>query len=169
MPLVVETARISFGGADRLNVTRGSGGAPGSPFAPSHALFSRYLEQMKLAHDVETDARLHEKTVSAARPDMTGAVLAKAKAEADAIRALAFDFYTPAFIAEMRLSYKKHWRAWRELLLRKHVVLTCYCSDPERCHRFLLRTRILPKLGAVDGGELPLEAQRRVTQRESTK
>lgn len=34
------------------------------------------------------------------------------------------------------------------------VVLVCYCSDPDRCHRAILRELILPKLGAVDAGEV---------------
>jgi uncharacterized protein YeaO (DUF488 family) len=168
MALFVETARLSYGGPDRLNVTRGSGNIAGAPFAPSHELLGRYLEQMRRAKEIEDDARGHEKTVSRARPDMAGAVTVRAKAEAEAIRVAAFEAYAPEFIQEMRLSYKKNWRAWRELLLRKHVVLTCYCVHPERCHRFLLRTLVLPKLGAVDGGELSPEAQRRVTQPKGT-
>lgn len=167
MPLLVETARLSYGGPDALNVTRGSGNARGAPFAPSHQLLSRFLTQMKDAAAIEEDARGHEKTVSQARPDMAGAVLARAKAEAEALRAAAFAAYATEFLVEMRASYKKNWREWRELLLRKHVVLTCYCVHPERCHRFLLRTQVLPKLGAIDGGELPLEAQRRVTRKET--
>jgi hypothetical protein len=161
MTLIVCSARLSCPDPDRLNVTRGSGNAAGAPFAPSHALLSRYLEKMRIASGIEDDARLHEKTVSAARPDMTGIILQNAKAEAEGLRAVAFAEYAPLYVAEMRESYKKNWSAWRVLLLRERVVVTCYCSDPDRCHRTILRARILTALGATDGGELPPEEQRR--------
>lgn len=162
--LVVETARISYGGPDKLNVTRGSGGPLGNAFAPSHDLLARYMESIRVARRIETDAEAHEKTVSQARPDMTGLILKKAKIEAEEARARAFEAYAPEFLAEMRESYVKNRRLWHTLLAKGHVVFVCYCVDPERCHRFLLRTKVFPKLGAVDGGELPLEAQRRVAQ-----
>lgn len=157
MPLLVYSARLSTPDPDRYNVTRGSGD---NTFAPSHVLLTRYLDKMQLAKGIEDDGRLHEKTVSLARPDMAGVVLQNAKAEAEKLRAEAFAEYAPLYIAEMRESYRKNRGAWRSLLLRKRVVLTCYCTDPDRCHRSLLRT-ILVALGATDGGELPPEEQRR--------
>lgn len=124
--LIVHSARISYGGPDRLDVTRkgawlawkaGKGETIGGAFAPSWPL------------------------------------LKAAKAGK-----LAFDEYDPRYLAEMRESYVRHRWAWDDLLARPRVVLVCYCTDPEHCHRFLLRTRILPALGAVDGGELLQEA-----------
>ena len=45
--------------------------------------------------------------------------------------------------------------AWTALLACERVVLCCYCTDPERCHRSLL-ARILGKLGAHVEGEIGL-------------
>jgi hypothetical protein len=61
--------------------------------------------------------------------------------------------YVPAYTAEMRASWRAHPEAWRALLARPRVVLTCYCQRRERCHRGLL-AEILAKRGAVDCGEL---------------
>lgn len=43
--------------------------------------------------------------------------------------------------------------AWRWLLAQSAVVLCCYCPHTD-CHRTLLRTKILPAMGAVDCGEI---------------
>jgi hypothetical protein len=64
-------------------------------------------------------------------------------------------FYRECYLREMRHSYATERSLWDALLARERVVLTCFCTDPIHCHRFILRTRILPKLGAVDCGELP--------------
>jgi hypothetical protein len=61
--------------------------------------------------------------------------------------------YVPAYVAEMRASWRAHPEAWRGLLARPRVVLTCYCARRERCHRGLL-AEMLAKCGAVDCGEL---------------
>jgi hypothetical protein len=121
MTLQVHTARISYGGPDRLDVTRKGAwlarkagrDAPGEPWAPSWDL----LKKAK-------GGELH------------------------------FDEYDPLFLAEMRVSYQRHRTAWDGLLARSRVVLVCYCVDAEQCHRWLLRTRIFPALGAVDAGEV---------------
>lgn len=62
--------------------------------------------------------------------------------------------YVVGFGGEMLASRENAPGAWRSLLARPRAVLVCYCSDPERCHRTLLARDILPKLGAVYGGEL---------------
>lgn len=62
--------------------------------------------------------------------------------------------YVAGFGGEMLASRENSPGAWRSLLARPRAVLVCYCSDPERCHRTLLARDILPKLGAVYGGEL---------------
>lgn len=59
-----------------------------------------------------------------------------------------------AYVAEMRASYKRQRDLWQALLERPYVILCCYCANPNRCHRMLLREHILPKLGATDGGEI---------------
>lgn len=62
--------------------------------------------------------------------------------------------YVAGFRGEMDASQENSPGAWRSLLARKRVVLVCYCGNPERCHRTLLARDILPRLGAVYGGEL---------------
>lgn len=64
--------------------------------------------------------------------------------------------YAAAYLREMAASYDAHRGQWEALLGRPRVVLTCYCTDPNRCHRRIL-ARVLVKLGAVDRGELPAE------------
>jgi uncharacterized protein YeaO (DUF488 family) len=61
--------------------------------------------------------------------------------------------YVLAYTAEMRLSYVQNTQSWSDLLSRPRVVLTCYCTDPARCHRTVL-AGILRKLGAACAGEL---------------
>jgi len=62
--------------------------------------------------------------------------------------------YAKAYLSEMQVSHREHPRAWEALLVRQRVVLSCYCSDPQRCHRRLLGL-ILERLGGVYKGELP--------------
>lgn len=62
--------------------------------------------------------------------------------------------YVAAYTAEMRASYRAARGVWERLLARPRVVLLCYCTDPERCHRTLLARDILPTLGATYAGEL---------------
>ncbi len=61
--------------------------------------------------------------------------------------------YVAAYTLEMRTSYRIARSRWDALLARDHVVLVCYCTDAERCHRRVL-AGILAKLGAVDEGEV---------------
>lgn len=68
--------------------------------------------------------------------------------------------YARNYFEEMRSSLKSHPEAWKALRARERVVLTCYCTDPPRCHRTLLG-KFLEKLGASFHGELD---DRRVTQ-----
>ena len=115
------TARISYGGPDRLDVTRKGG----SIFAPAfdllhagnHGLIDwptyveRYTEQMRWCWK-------------------------RAAGEAEDYRR-----------AEVR-------QRWLELLRRDRVVLCCYCTNPERCHRTIL-AGLLVKAGEHVG--LPAE------------
>lgn len=61
--------------------------------------------------------------------------------------------YVERYTIEMRISYRHQRPTWGTLLSWEHVVLLCFCPDPNRCHRRVL-AGILVKLGAVDGGEL---------------
>jgi uncharacterized protein YeaO (DUF488 family) len=61
--------------------------------------------------------------------------------------------YAKAYIKEMFASRARHPEEWARLLGRSRVVLTCYCTNPKRCHRTILG-RILERLGATFWGEL---------------
>lgn len=95
--------------------------------------------------------------------------------DAEAITERAWRVYKPQYIAEMRISIgmmpgHRQWtdetqaawdrgvrpspRDWRWLLGLTRVILCCYCTDAAHCHRTVLRTDILPTLGAVDEGEM---------------
>lgn len=65
--------------------------------------------------------------------------------------------YVDAYTDEMRASYRTNRASWDWLLARERVVLVCYCTDADRCHRRVL-ARILAKLGAVDEGEVAAAA-----------
>jgi len=62
--------------------------------------------------------------------------------------------YVAAYTEEMRLSYRERRPAWDALLGLPRVVLLCFCTDPERCHRTVLGRDILPKLGVTYCGEI---------------
>jgi uncharacterized protein YeaO (DUF488 family) len=61
--------------------------------------------------------------------------------------------YAAAYLREMARSRRENPGAWEALLGRERVVLCCYCTRADRCHRRIL-ARILASLGAVDRGEL---------------
>jgi uncharacterized protein YeaO (DUF488 family) len=122
--LHVQSARINYIGPDRLDVTRKSG-TDGLFLAPSWKILRPALD----ARRRETDEPSRHMSVAWAN-------------------------YVSAYFDEMRRSYVDNRAAWTAILARERVVLCCYCTDPEHCHRALLRSRILPALGAVDGGEI---------------
>jgi hypothetical protein len=47
MPVAIYTARVSYGGRDRLDITRKSGGPNGLPFAPSWSILRPMLDARK--------------------------------------------------------------------------------------------------------------------------
>ena len=63
-----------------------------------------------------------------------------------------WSIYAAAYKAEMRDCYRKHRRAWEDLLARESLTLLCFCPDPERCHRSLL-AEMFVACGATRGGE----------------
>jgi uncharacterized protein YeaO (DUF488 family) len=65
-----------------------------------------------------------------------------------------WEVYRLGYLDEMRSSYRANRPVWDELLARKRSVLTCYCTDHNRCHRTILARDILRKLGARFDGEL---------------
>lgn len=130
MPLVVYTARAgAYRGPDGMVITRQFARPEGLPFAPSWPLLGEAKRRQRNA-----------------RATFTGDDLERADAEI-------WGWYEPLFIAEMRGSYRTNRPAWDVLLARGVVTLLCVCAHPTRCHRHVLRTKILPALGAVDGGE----------------
>lgn len=139
MTVQVYTARVSYRGPDRLDVTRKSAPPEGLVFAPSWAILRPALDALAVARSMRAAAE-HAGTQ---RPD--DAVLAESCVEME--RA-----------AEMRESYRRKRAAWNALLARDEVTLCCYCTDPEACHRTLLARKILPCLGAVYVGERGTEA-----------
>ena len=145
MPLQVYTCRVGTRAArdrDLLVVTREEADAAGLPgiFAPSWAILRPAL-----------DARLAQRRgfVAGASELEREAALAGARE----LELVAWRVYVPAYLEEMRASYRAHRLEWDRLLARPRVVLACACKAPERCHRTLLATRILPKLGATYYGE----------------
>lgn len=130
--LRVWTARVSYGGADRLDITRSGADAArkagrvsaGEPWAPSWGILRPALDAL-LSGD-ETRA------------------------------AEAWARYVPAFTAEMRASWTAKREAWERLLIAGgDVTLCCTCTRKGpalRCHR-RLAAAMLVKCGAVDCGE----------------
>ncbi len=145
VPLQVYTCRVGSRAArdrDLLVITREEADERGLPgvFAPSWAILRPAL-----------DARLAQR-----RGFVAGASEAEreaALAEARELELQAWRVYVPAYLEEMRASYRGHREEWERLLARPRVVLACACKAPERCHRTVLATVILPKLGADYYGE----------------
>lgn len=139
MTLHVQSARISYRGPDRLDVTRKSG-TDGLFLAPSWAILRPALDAMNAAKE-EWDFYANEGAWSCGE---------------DARRRLdgTWRSYITAYEREMAKSRVENRAQWDALLARDRVVLCCYCTDPEHCHRALLRARILPALGAIDEGEV---------------
>ena len=132
MTLEVWTARISSKDPDRFDITRKSGDASGIVFAPSWAILRPALAARKQANEEALAGLFHDAL----------------NTEIDA-----WAVYVPAFLAEMRASYKVNRGTWAALLARPRVVLVCYCTDPRYCHRTVIASGILPKLGAEYRGE----------------
>lgn len=139
MTLHVQSARINYSGPDRLDVTRKSG-TDGLFLAPSWAILRPALDAMNAAKE-EWDFYANEGAWSCGE---------------DARRRLdgTWRSYITAYEREMAKSRVENRAQWDALLARERVVLCCYCTDPEHCHRALLRARILPALGAIDEGEV---------------
>lgn len=141
MPLSVYTCKLGTRAAkdaDLLVITREEADAEGLPgvFAPIWAILTPVL-----------DARRAQRGTFYG-PDREAALEDARRLELEAWRV-----YVPSFIEEMRASYRRHRGDWERLLARERVVLACACRAPERCHRTILATVILPKLGARYGGE----------------
>lgn len=148
MTLRVFTARIGTPGlTDALDVTRKSARGDGLAFAPSWAILRPALDLRAVAKS------LAQGTAAALEGGADDRVLVGAEL-ARKIDEAAWALYAPAFVDEMRQSYRVNRGAWERLLARDSIALLCYCTDPERCHRTLLAREMLPRLGAVYAGEV---------------
>lgn len=150
--LRVWTARISYAGPDRLDITRKSGSGLGLVFAPSWDILTPAIEARAKAKAMRDrlersrQASLFGEAVAAQCGDLV-------MEQADAVEREAWATYVPAYLEEMRQSYRLCRIKWEALLSWERVVLCCYCVDAERCHRRIL-AEILAKLGATDEGEV---------------
>lgn len=152
MTLTVHTARVSYDGADRLDITRKSAGPEGIAFAPSWAILRPALDLLDVTRSMRSASRAEELRSASMVGPVASRQLATLRVGADALAESAWALYSAAYAAEMRESYRTQRAAWRALLARSEVTLCCYCTDPARCHRTLL-AGILAKLGATVAGE----------------
>lgn len=67
---------------------------------------------------------------------------------------IAWEGYMKIYTDQMRRSWRGHREQWLAILRRDRVVLCCYCTDPERCHRTIL-AGLLVRAGEHTG--LPAE------------
>lgn len=149
MTLRVRTARITYGGADRLDITRKGKDPVGLVFAPSGKLLGWGLNMRKQANRRREEALL-------ARND--GAQKLRLE-DVERFESWAWTAYEARYEEAMRVSRKNHAPVWRELLGRERVVLVCFCNHDTRCHRHVL-ARLLAAQGAINLGELAAEDQR---------
>lgn len=154
MPLTVYTARLGYRGDDALNITRKSAARDGLAFAPSWALLGPALRARRALELKQVErSEVVESVLRGAAADGAEAAIAFEIGTLETAWNEAWQRYVVGFREEMRASYRANRAAWDALLAREVVTLCCFCSDPERCHRTLVAREILPKLGAIYGGE----------------
>lgn len=146
MSVIVYTSRISCRDPDRFDITRKSGGVCGEIFAPSWRIL-----RPALALRAHVDRLMAEALAAVAAGDADEWGPAR---EAERIEEEMWAAYVPAYMAEMRESYRAFRGPWKALLARDRVVLVCYCVDALHCHRMLLAERCLRPMGADVRGEL---------------
>jgi uncharacterized protein YeaO (DUF488 family) len=143
MTLHVHTARLTYAGPGRLDITRATADkyldAPGRFWAPRWRIVADAKRAFAHAEVCRSRGELQR---------------------ADQIAANAWWKYERAYHDEMVISFRRHRDAWVELLARDSVTLVCYCAGPSTCHRRLL-AGYLGQLGAVVVGERTAEEQQR--------
>lgn len=127
--MILYTARVWIRDDDKFDVTRGSGGPAGEPFAPSQALRDEYKAAQRKA---------------------------MARHDFDALKR-AWAVYSRKYLYEMERSLNRNTDAWRRLLERERVVLVCYCPSADRCHRALLADMLSNFEGVEYKGEIEVE------------
>ena len=151
MPATVYSAPFSYGEKDRFDVTRQSGGDLGLVFAPSWKILRPVLDTREKVGRVVREAE-HDLGLLSLRPSERREVVARVEAEALVVLEAAWQSYEPRYRQEMRDAYRRRPSAFQRVLAAESVTFVCYCSDPDRCHRKVLR-EIFVTLGAEDGGE----------------
>jgi hypothetical protein len=178
----VRSARYSYPGPGRFDITRKSGGDVGKLFSPTDELLWPFLRERQRNAELLKEARgIPEGDEQIARLD-----------EVRLLEDRLWSGFAPAFLAELRICHGglcrsrpwKQWKAhereaWRRgarphpeawEALRCHAVHTpeglllvfvCYCAWPfrEHCHTRLV-CQACAALGAEDLGEIPREEQR---------
>lgn len=138
MTLKIATSTIAYRGPDRLDITRVSG-REGLFLAPSWRILGPALKARREATALLEDTLGLDPT---------------ARATAESMMRDAWAAYVPAYLEEMRASYRRDPRPFRELLARERVVFCCYCSDGHHCHRRVASDLIFVPMGAVAAGEV---------------
>lgn len=147
MPLIVHSATWVHIGPDRLDVAA-------CPFlAPSPTLLPAAAEFWTTAAEARA-----EQTISSGDYAVACREAAEMfEAEARDLETDHWEAFAEAYLAQMRASVKAHWSSWKALLARERVVLVDAYPVVTKSPRFLLRTRILPALGATAGEEFSEE------------
>lgn len=156
MPLQLYTARLgAYRGPDGIDITRMNADPVGVVFAPSWGLLQPALRARRQAENV-LEAGEH-----AAREQPGAAAYLRARAEQDAaaIEAAAWTAYEPAYVEEMRASWREHQAVWLEVARRAEATLLCTCTDAARCHRTLV-ARLLVRAAASRGVVVELRGER---------
>jgi uncharacterized protein YeaO (DUF488 family) len=60
--------------------------------------------------------------------------------------------YVERYTKLMRKSYKNNTKRWMEVINQDKVILLCYCANPDRCHRSLLKDMLI-KVAEFNGIE----------------
>ncbi len=153
-PLRVWTARVSYRGADRLDVTRKSTDPIGIVFAPSESILWPTIE---LRHVAESLC----KAASLARKNGADERVSEGEKAARIIEDAAWKLYTPLYLAEQRAGYGSRKTpgplrsAWDSVLAREEVTFCCFCNLATcmgHCHRLLL-AGAFERIGAQYMGE----------------
>lgn len=117
--------------------------------APSPTLIPAAAELWAMAAEARAELEFHDGDYAVACREAAEMFEAEARdRETDA-----WEAFAEAYLAQMRASVKASWPAWKELLARERVVLVDAYPVAARSPRFLLRTKILPALGATPGEE----------------
>lgn len=147
MPLIVHSATIYHIGPNRLDIAT-------CPFlAPSPTLLPAAAEFWATAAEARAEQAISSGDYALACREAAEMF----EAEACDLETDHWDAFAEAYLAQMRASVKAHWSEWKALLARERVVLVDRYPVTAKSPRFLLRTKILPALGAVAGGEFSEE------------